>query len=73
MTEPSLCPDCSHRQKMPLSLRIYCCPRCGLSLNRDLNAALNLLQESCDELGIFFNRQMYDDLLTNLNVNVGWE
>ena len=38
---------------------------------------MNLLQESFDELGIFFNRQMYDDLLAYLNLNpkakVGWE
>jgi putative transposase len=66
-------PDCSHRQKMPLSLRTYHCPRCGLVLNRDLNAALNLLQKSCEELGILFNRSMYDDLLRNLNLMVGWE
>ena len=41
--------------------------------NRDLNAALNLLQRSCDELGILFNRHMYDDLLIYLNLNLGWE
>ena len=28
---------------------------------------------NCDELGILFNRQMYDDLLTYLHLNVGWE
>lgn len=29
---------------MPLSERIYECERCGLTLDRDLNAALNILQ-----------------------------
>lgn len=64
-------PDCSHRQKMPLDQRIYHCPRCGLVLNRDLNAALNLLQQGCLKRGITFNRSMYDDLLQILNL--GWE
>ncbi|MEZ2247131.1 zinc ribbon domain-containing protein [Microcoleus sp.] len=28
---------------MPLSIRTYDCPACGLSLDRDLNASLNIL------------------------------
>src|SRR6266516_4750400 len=31
-----------HRQKMPLSERIYHCPCCLLSIDRDLNAVLNM-------------------------------
>ncbi len=27
---------------MPLSLRTYDCPECGLSIDRDLNASINL-------------------------------
>ncbi|WP_460380446.1 zinc ribbon domain-containing protein [Thermus antranikianii] len=30
--------------RMPLSLRTFRCPRCGLEVDRDLNAALNLRQ-----------------------------
>lgn len=41
-----LCSCCGHRQKMPLSKRQYSCPRCGLSVNRDLNAARNLAASS---------------------------
>jgi len=37
------CSGCSHRQKMPLSERTYTCPCCGLVIDRDLNAALNIL------------------------------
>ncbi|WP_424100339.1 RNA-guided endonuclease InsQ/TnpB family protein [Moorena producens] len=37
-----LCSSCGHRQKMPLKIRTYNCPECGLSLDRDLNAAINL-------------------------------
>lgn len=37
------CHKCGHRQKMPLKERVYCCPCCGLSCNRDHNASLNIL------------------------------
>jgi putative transposase len=37
------CSSCGHRQVMPLSVRRYECPACGLSLDRDHNAALNIL------------------------------
>ena len=36
------CSRCHHRQKMPLSERTYHCPCCLLSIDRDLNAALNI-------------------------------
>ncbi len=37
-----LCSNCGHRQKMPLSVRVYSCPECGMKKDRDLNASLNL-------------------------------
>lgn len=37
------CSTCGHRQKMPLSERIFKCPCCSLHLDRDLNAALNIV------------------------------
>ncbi len=37
------CSGCGHRQKMPLSERTYTCPCCGLVIDRDLNAARNIL------------------------------
>ncbi|NEQ41338.1 MAG: IS200/IS605 family element transposase accessory protein TnpB [Okeania sp. SIO3I5] len=36
------CSNCGHVQDMPLSLRTYDCPECGLSIDRDLNASINL-------------------------------
>jgi putative transposase len=42
------CSACGHRQKMPLSDRVYRCPCCGLEMDRDHNAALNILR-----LGLF--------------------
>ena len=37
------CNGCGHRQPIPLSERVYRCPCCGLELDRDLNASLNIL------------------------------
>lgn len=38
-----ICSHCGMRKPMPLSERTYECERCGLNLDRDLNAALNIL------------------------------
>ena len=37
------CHRCGHVQDMPLSVRTYCCPQCGMMEDRDLNAAKNIL------------------------------
>ena len=37
------CSCCGYRQVMPLSARVYGCTNCGLSLDRDTNAARNIL------------------------------
>jgi len=37
------CSRCGNRHKLKLSDRIYHCPCCDLSLNRDHNAAINIL------------------------------
>jgi putative transposase len=37
------CSRCGHRQPLSLSDRTYTCPCCGLVLDRDLNAAKNIL------------------------------
>jgi putative transposase len=46
------CSRCGHRQKLPLSERVYRCPCCFLELDRDLNAALNLLRLGLQSLGL---------------------
>ncbi|MGH7169028.1 MAG: RNA-guided endonuclease InsQ/TnpB family protein [Gemmataceae bacterium] len=38
------CSHCGHRQKMPLAEREFRCPCCQAVLNRDHNAALNILR-----------------------------
>ena len=37
------CSCCGHKQDMPLKMRVYDCPVCKLSIDRDLNAAINIL------------------------------
>ena len=39
-----ICSNCKHVQKMPLKERVYNCPECGLAIDRDLNASINLEQ-----------------------------
>jgi putative transposase len=44
------CSRCSHRQKMPLALRVFECGKCGLVICRDLNAAQNLNTDERSEI-----------------------
>jgi len=45
-----LCSCCGHRKKeLSLSERVYICQQCGLMIDRDLNAALNLVTVSLPE------------------------
>jgi putative transposase len=37
------CSNCGTKKDMPLSVRTFDCPVCGISLDRDLNASLNIL------------------------------
>ena len=39
------CSRCGHVQDMPLSRQVYRCPECGLALDRDVNAAVNIARE----------------------------
>src|SRR5712691_11915615 len=41
-----------HRQKMPLSARVYHCPCCLLAIDRDLNAALNIKAVGLHSVGL---------------------
>ncbi len=45
-----MCSRCGHRKKeLSLSERVYECEQCGLEIDRDLNAALNLVAVSLPE------------------------
>jgi len=45
------CSACGHHQPMPLSVRIYECPHCGLLLHRDHNGSKNILAEALQAVG----------------------
>ncbi len=45
------CSGCGQMVKKSLSVRTHCCPHCGLILDRDQNAALNILHEAIRILG----------------------
>ncbi len=40
------CSGCGTRRDMPLAVRVYRCTECGLVLDRDVNAARNVLQRA---------------------------
>ena len=41
------CSGCGHvKKRMPLKYRTYICMKCGLTIDRDLNAAINLEREA---------------------------
>jgi len=46
------CSWCGFRQLMPLSQREFHCPNCGLVLDRDLNASINILGLGLQSLGL---------------------
>ena len=46
------CSTCGHRQKMPLSERVFDCLCCHTYLGRDLNAALNIRGLGLQALGL---------------------
>ncbi|HST88618.1 MAG TPA: RNA-guided endonuclease TnpB family protein [Ktedonobacterales bacterium] len=46
------CSQCGHRQVLSLSDRVYTCPCCGVVLDRDLNASLNILGVGLHTLGL---------------------
>ena len=45
------CSRCHHRQKITLAERVYRCSCCGLEMDRDENAALNILALGLQSLG----------------------
>ena len=52
------CSGCKERVQKTLSTRTHVCPKCGLVLDRDVNAALNILTEALD--GTLGHRETYE-------------
>ena len=47
-----MCSRCGHLVDKDLSIRVHDCPCCGLSLDRDQNAAINILRLGIQSLGL---------------------
>ena len=45
------CSRCGEVVEKPLWIRVHRCPKCGLELDRDLNAARNILQDGLKKVG----------------------
>jgi putative transposase len=50
------CSGCDHRQEILLSVRVYECPHCGLVMDRDHNASVNILQQAVGRHGRVIRR-----------------
>ncbi len=60
-----ICSQCGHRQKMPLSIRVYNCSHCGMNgKERDLNASLNLENYTTIAAGLVASRSVKEVLPT---------
>ncbi len=46
------CSRCGHRVPKTLSTRTHVCPKCGFEVDRDQNAALNILKKGLSILGV---------------------
>ncbi len=43
-------PECNYKEKKELNERVHDCPACGLVLDRDINAAINIERKGLDLL-----------------------
>ncbi|WP_375340769.1 zinc ribbon domain-containing protein [Okeania sp. SIO2C9] len=49
------CSNCGHKVPKTLSVRTHSCPQCGTVLDRDENAAINILNKALNEVGIILS------------------
>ncbi|WP_394298174.1 RNA-guided endonuclease InsQ/TnpB family protein [Haloterrigena turkmenica] len=52
------CSRCGVETEKPLWVREHSCPSCGLELDRDWNAALNIFSRGLEELGVVHSEEM---------------
>ncbi len=45
-----LCSSCGNKQDMPLHVRVFDCTACGMKLDRDINASINIRSAGTSEL-----------------------
>jgi putative transposase len=64
------CSHCGYRVPKTLSTRTHICPQCGLKLDRNQNAAANLLRKVSRTLGLCLEGLCRGGLLTPLRVRL---
>jgi len=52
------CSQCGVSTEKPLWVREHSCPSCGFKIDRDLNAAYNILSRGCNQLGVVHSESM---------------
>jgi putative transposase len=64
------CSCCGTIKKKSLSIRVHSCEDCGLVLNRDLNASINILNKAVRGLGVnnISNTNVYNNSLEVINI-----
>jgi len=55
---------------MTLNDRIFECKDCGLVIDRDYNAAINILKSGCIQLGISFSNSSYFNTVGHTGIYV---
>jgi len=75
-----LCSNCQNKQKMPLSKRVYECENCGLKIDRDLNASINLElypttdslsgSKACGESNQLNSKSVKDSMKQEVNIHL---
>ncbi len=53
------CSSCGHRVSKSLSTRTHSCPKCGIEICRDTNAAKNILKKGMKMLGIEWHNSTF--------------
>lgn len=63
------CNKCHYIMKLPLWVREYNCPRCGIKIDRDLNASLNIADRAIDQYCRNYRNSRLGNLLKEQTTN----
>lgn len=65
------CASCGVETRKPLWIREHSCPTCGFELDRDWNAALNVLNRGLDKLGVVHSEDTPVETATDVSTDGG--
>jgi putative transposase len=64
------CASCGVSTRKPLWVREHACPSCGFELDRDWNAALNVLSRGLDKLGVVHSEETPVETATTVSTTM---